>query len=88
MNLTNRQYRLLRENSPEDRAFREGAACEAEQRNASTLLHRDLISYVRTMAEYHPEMSDAEIAANVAYVFGATENRVQRAAKVELGMAP
>lgn len=67
--LTDRQYRLLREHSPEGRAFRDGALCEALVRNAATLPHRDLIQYVRALAEFHPEMTSGQIARTAAKVF-------------------
>jgi hypothetical protein len=47
--LTERQYRLLRAKTPEGEAFREGALCEANVREAATLPHRELISAVLTV---------------------------------------
>lgn len=69
MNLTNRQFQLLREDSPEGRAFRAGALCEAEVRNAATLLHRELLEYVRALAEVHPDWPSSRIAASTTRVF-------------------
>lgn len=67
--LTDRQLRLLKDQTPEGRAFREGAQCEAEVRNAITLPHRELIEYCRAVAEAHPEWPSSEVAASIARVF-------------------
>ena len=67
--LTDRQSRLLREQSPQGQAFREGAQCEAEVRNAATLPHRELIEYCRAVAEAHPDWPSSDVAASIARVF-------------------
>ncbi len=67
--LTSTEARLLRENSDEGRAFRAGALCEARAREVVTVLHHELIDYVRTMAEHHPEWTSGRIARAAAAVF-------------------
>lgn len=73
MNLNERQVRLLREQTLEGRAFREGARCEAEMREAATLLHRELIDYVRALAEHNPQWTSGRIARTAALVFNERE---------------
>jgi hypothetical protein len=67
--LTARQLRLLREDSAEGRAFREGATVEAESRRDAVIVHCELIDYVRTLAEIHPEWTSLEIAESAVRVF-------------------
>lgn len=67
--LTEYRLRLLRDKGRDGELFREGARMEAEYRNATEPLHRELIEYVRTMAETHPEMTNGEIARSAARVF-------------------
>lgn len=69
MTLSDYEFRMLRENSAEGRAFRAGAAAEARQREAATLPHRDLINYVRALAEHQPDMTSGQIARMAAKVF-------------------
>ena len=71
--LSDYETRLMREQSPIGEAFRAGARCEALYREAATVLHHELIDYVRALAEHHPDWPSHEVAATAARVFAPPE---------------
>ena len=73
--LTARQTRLLREKTPEALAFQEGALCEAQSRRDAVIVHHELISYIRSLAEAHPEWTSLEIAESAVRVFTPTDEK-------------
>lgn len=57
-------------NNSHAQAFRLGLECEARVRAEKIPpRHKDLFEYVEIMCEYHPELSSAEIARRVHYIF-------------------
>lgn len=69
MTVSESDFKLLRDKGPLGQAFRAGALCEARCREETTALHRDLIDYVRALAEHHPEETSGWIARTAAKVF-------------------
>jgi hypothetical protein len=67
------EARMLREQSSEGRAFRAGARCEALTREAATVLHHELIDYVRALAEHHPDWPSSRVAETAARVFAVVD---------------
>jgi hypothetical protein len=67
------EARMIREQSPEGKAFRAGARCEALVREAATVMHHELIDYVRALAEHHPDWPSSRVAESAARVFAVAD---------------
>lgn len=86
--LTDAESRLMRDSGRDGQMFRAGASAEARYRNADTVLHHELLGYVKALCECHPDWSDQRILESALRVFADGAHALSEAARVELEAIP